>query len=121
MPGINILVATSIEPKVVRSAYLPITTEAAQISVTAGTSFKVATATITNVTATAVTVSLSMAPSGVTLNGGQRILNNYVLPANDTLDLSFLKGAMMAQYDYIAGVAGTANAVVLVVTGTVHS
>lgn len=121
MPGNNIIIAASIEPKVIRSAYLPLTTEAAQYTAPAGTSVKVATATITNVTAAAVTVSLSVVPTGATLNGTQRILNSYSLPANDTLDLSFLKGAMLGPGDFIAGVASTASAVVLVLTATVHS
>jgi hypothetical protein len=121
MAGDNIISATSIAPKVIRSAYLPITTEAAQYTVPASTSVKVATATITNVTATAVNVSLSVVPTGGTLDGTHRILNTYSLPANDTLELSFLKGAMLGPGDFIGGLAGTASAVVLVVTATVHA
>jgi hypothetical protein len=121
MAGNNIIVAASIEPKVIRSAYLPITTEAAQYTVPASTSVKVATATITNVTASAVTVSLSVVPAGGSLDGTHRVLNSYSLPANDTLELSFLKGAMLGPGDFIGGLAGTASAVVLVLTATVHS
>lgn len=120
MAGSNIIVAATIEPKVIRSAYLPITTEAAQYTVPASTSIKVATASITNVTASAVTVSLSVVPTGGTLNGSQRVLNSYSLPANDTLELSWLKGAMLGPGDFIAGLAGTASAVVLTVTASVH-
>lgn len=121
MAGDNVISATSIAPKVLRSAYLPITTEAAQYTVSSGQSVKVATATITNVTASAVTVSLSLVPTGGSLDGTHRILNSYSLQPNDTLDLSFLKGAMLGPGDVIGGLAGTASAVVLVVTGTVHS
>jgi len=121
MAGDNIIAATSITPKVLRSTYLPITTEAAQYTVAAGESVKVATASITNVTATAVTVSLSLVPTGASLDGTHRILHSYSLPPNDTLDLSWLKGAMLGPGDVIGGLAGTASAVVLVVTGTVHS
>lgn len=121
MAGDNIISATTIAPKVLRSAYLPITTEAAQYTVPASTSVKVATASITNVTASAVTVSLSLVGTGGTLDGTHRIVNSYVLPANDTLELGMLKGAMLGPGDFIGGLAGTASAVVLVVTGTVHS
>lgn len=120
MAGDNIISATTISPKVIRSTYLPITTEAAQYTVPASTSVKVATATICNVTGTAVTVSLSLVPTGGTLDGTHRVINSYSLPANDTLELSFLKGAMLGPGDVIGGLAGTASAVVLVVTGTVH-
>src|SRR4030095_5085585 len=121
MSGDNIIAATSITPKVLRSAYLPITTEAAQYTVSSGQSVKVASACITNVTASAVTVSLSLMPTGGSLDGTHRVLNSYSLQANDTLDLSWLRGTMLGPGDVIGGLAGTASAVVLVVTGTVHS
>jgi hypothetical protein len=121
MAGDNIISATTIAPKVLRSAYLPITTEAAQYTVPASTSVKVATATLCNVTATQVTVSISLVPTGGTLDGTHRVVHNYILPAGDTLELSMLKGAMLGPGDVIGGLAGTASAAVLVVTGTVHS
>jgi hypothetical protein len=121
MAGNNIIVAASLSPQIIRSTYLPITTEAAQYTVPASTSVKVATATICNVTASAVTVSLSLCPTGGSLDGTHRILNSYSLPANDTLELSMLKGAMLGPGDIIGGLAGTASAVVLVVTATVHA
>jgi len=121
MAGDNIIAATTIAPKILRSTYLPITTEAAQYTVAAGQSVKVATASITNVTATAVTVSISLCPTGGSLDGTHRVVNSYSLPANDTLELGMLKGAMLGPGDIIGGLAGTASAVVLVVTGTVHS
>lgn len=121
MAGDNLITATSITPKVIRSTYLPITTEAAQYTVPASTSVKVSTASITNVTGTAVTVSLSLVPTGGSLDGTHRVLQSYSLQANDTMDLSWLKGAMLGPGDVIGGLAGTASAVVLVVTGTVHS
>jgi len=121
MAGDNIISATSITPKVWRSAYLPNGVETAQVQVPAASSFKIATACITNVTASAVTVSISLAATGQFLDGTHRVLHNYSLPAGDTLELSMLKGAMMGPGDIIGGLAGTAAAVVLVVTGTVHA
>jgi hypothetical protein len=121
MAGDNIISSTNIAPKILRSTYLPITTEAAQYTVAAGQSVKVATASITNVTATQVNVWISLVPSGGTLDNTHRVLYNYVLPAGDTLELGMLKGAMLGPGDFIGGLAGTASAVVLVVTGTVHS
>lgn len=123
MAGNNIIVAASIEPKVIRSTYVPTGTfDGTQYTVPSGQSVKIATATVTNITAAPVTISLSLAAVGQsTVDNSHRILSSYVLPANDTLELSFLKGAMLGPGDFIAGAAGTGNAVVLVLTGTVHS
>jgi hypothetical protein len=121
MAGDNIINAATIAPQIIRSAYLPITTEAAQYTVAAATSVKIATASITNVTGTAATVSISLVPTGGSLDGTHRVVNSYSLPANDTLELGMLRGAMLGPGDVIGGLAGTASAVVLVVTGTVHS
>lgn len=121
MAGNNIIVAASISPQIIRSAYLPITTEAAQYTVPAATSVKVATASVTNVTGSNVTVTLSLVPAGGTLDGTHRILQTFLMPANDTLELGMLKGAMLGPGDVIGGLAGTASAIVLVVTGTVHA
>src|SRR4029453_8925572 len=96
MSGDNIIAATSITPKVLRSAYLPITTEAAQYTVSSGQSVKVASPCITNVT-----VSLSLMPTGGSLDGTHRVLNSYSLQANDTLDLSWLRGTMLGPGDVI--------------------
>jgi hypothetical protein len=121
MAGTNIIAATSVAPQIIRSAYLPITTEAAQYTVPASTSVKIATACVTNVTGTAANVSISLMPTGGSLDGTHRVLNTYSLPANDTLELTWLKGAMLGPGDVIGGLAGTASAIVLVVTGTVHT
>ena len=67
-------------------------------------------------------MSISTAATGQNfLDASHRVLHNYMLPAGDTLELSMLKGAMLGPGDMIAGSAGTASAIVLVVTGTVHS
>jgi hypothetical protein len=121
MAGNNIIVAASVSPQIIRSAYLPITTEAAQYTVPADTSVKIATASVTNVTGGSVNVTLSLVPAGGSLDGTHRVLNTFSLPANDTLDLTWLRGAMLGPGDFIGGLAGTANAIVLTVTGTVHS
>ena len=72
---------------------------------------------------TPVTVSLSLVASGGTVGDGtHRVLNSYSLAVNDTLSLKdFISGAMLGPGDIIAGFAGTATAVDLVVTGTVHA
>ena len=122
MAGQNILVAASISPVVVNSAQLS-TSEAALYTVPASTSVKIATASICNITTGSVNVWLSIVKSGGTMGDGtHRILNSYPLAANDSFSLKdLLGGAMLGPGDYIAGYAGTATAIDLVLTGTVHA
>jgi len=73
--------------------------------------------------ATPVTVYLSLVQTGGTLGDGtHRVLNAYSLGANDTLPLrDYIGSAMLGPGDIIAGYASQANAVDIVVTGTVHA
>jgi hypothetical protein len=121
MSGANILGAASISPVVVNSAQLS-TSEAALYTVPAATSVKIASASICNITGSTVNVWLSIIKSGGTMGDGtHRVLNNYPLQANDTLDLTMVRGAMLGPGDFIAGYAGSATAIDLVLTGTVHA
>lgn len=71
----------------------------------------------------AVSVSLSIIQAGGTMGDGtHRVINAYQLPANDTLALGeYIGGAMLGPGDVVAAFSGTANAVDLVLTGTVHA
>lgn len=122
MAGNNILVAGLISPQVLLSQQLG-TADAALYTVAAGQSVKVTQGTICNVTTSAVTVYLSIVKSGGTVGDGtHRIINAYSLAANDTLPLKdYISGHMLGPGDIIAGYAGTASAVDIVVSGTVHA
>lgn len=122
MAGSNILVAVSITPKVILSQQLG-TSDVALYTVPASTSVKIAQGSLCNVTASAVVVSLSIVATGGTVGDGtHKVIYQYSLPAGDTLSLrDFIGGAMLGPGDIIAGFAGTATAVDVVITGTVHS
>jgi hypothetical protein len=122
MAGQNVIVAASISPQVLVSQQLG-TSDAAIYTVPASTSVKVAQASLCNTTASAVTVYLSLVQTGGTVGDGtHRVISGYTLAANDTLALKdYIGGAMLGPGDKIAGYAGTATAVDLVVTGTVHA
>lgn len=122
MAGNNVIVAASISPQVILSQQLA-TSEAALYTVPAATSVKVAQATLCNITASAVTVYLSIVKTGGTMGDGtHRVIAGYSIAANDTLSLKdYVGGAMLGPGDFIAGYAGTASAVDIVLTGTVHA
>jgi len=122
MAGQNILIAASISPQAIISQQLG-TSEVAVYTVPAATSVKVSQGTICNITGSAVTVYLSIVKTGGTVGDGtHRIVSGYSLAANDTLALAdYIGGAMLGPGDIIAAYAGTATAVDLVITGTVHA
>ena len=122
MSGNDILHAGSISPQALVSQQLG-TTDAAVYTTAAGQSVKVAHGTLCNTTASAVTVYLSVVKSGGTVGDStHRVISGYSLAANDTLSLKdYLSGAMLGPGDAIAAYAGTATAVDLVITGTVHA
>lgn len=122
MAGQNVIAAASISPQVIVSQQLG-TSDAAVYTVPASTSVKVAQASLCNTTGTAVTVYLSLVQTGGTVGDGtHRVISGYSLAANDTLPLNgYIGGAMLGPGDKIAGYAGTATAVDLVITGTVHA
>ena len=97
------------------------TAEAALYTVAAATTVKVAQGSLCNTTASPVTVYLSIVKAGGTMGDGtHRVVSGYSIAANDTLPLGdYIGGHMLGPGDIIAGYAGTATAVDLVVSGTV--
>lgn len=116
----NLLAATAMTPKVLLSGY--VTTSDAAVYTCPGTStVKIATAVLCNVTGSAVTVSVGVVASGGTAGASHHFLDSYSLAAHDAVDLTYLKGAMLTDGDFIAAIAGTGSAVTCVLTGTVIS
>ena len=115
----NLLGGTTMTPQVLNSGYLG-TSDAAVYTCPAASTVKIATAALCNVTASAVTVSVGVVASGGTAGASHHVVHSYSLAANDSLSLTpYLAGTMLTASDFISGVAGTASAVVLVLTGTV--
>ncbi|MGN6724110.1 MAG: hypothetical protein ACTHJM_16000 [Marmoricola sp.] len=89
---------------------------------TGATGSSVSPPTVSNFAA-AVTVYLSLVKAGGTLGDGtHRVIHSQTIQPNDTLLLKdFIGGAMLGPGDIISGYAGTAGALDIVVTGTVHA
>jgi hypothetical protein len=94
-----------------------------QYLVPAQSAVKIASATLCNVSASAVTVSVSLvkAGAGAAGNNTNRVLSSFVLEAKDSLILTELVGAFMGPGDFISAIASTDSAVAFVVTGAVSS
>ena len=122
MAGNNIIQAASISPQVLLSQQLG-TADTALYTVPAGQSVKVSQGTLCNVTGNTVTVYLSVVKAGGTVGDGtHRVISGYSLAANDTLSLGeFIGGHMLGPGDIVAAYAGTASAVDIVLSGTVHA
>jgi hypothetical protein len=120
--GNNILQAVFINPQVILSQQLG-TTDTALYTVPTGYSVKIAQGTLCNVTSSAVTVYLSIIKTGGTVGDGtHRVISGYTIAANDSLSLKdYIGGHMLGPGDILAAYAGTASAVDIVVSGTVHS
>lgn len=72
--------------------------------------------------ATPVNVWLSLSKSGGALDSTHRVINNVTVAVDDTISLSeYLGGAMLGSGDFVSGYASVAGAVVLVLSGTVHT
>jgi hypothetical protein len=117
----NLLAAATMTPQTLQSGYLGVS-DAAVYTCPAASTVKIATATLCNVTGSAVTVSVGVVASGGTAGASHHVVHALSLGANDTLSLTpYLCGTMLTASDFVSGFAGTATAVVLVLTGTVSA
>jgi hypothetical protein len=122
MPAPNVLTLASLTQALLVSQQLTATTETTVYTVPANKAVKLAQGSLCNVTATPVTVSLALVPSGGTADGTHRVIAGYTLAANDTLPLGdYLGGHMLGSGDFISVLAGTANAVDVIISGAVSA
>lgn len=123
MAAPNVLALNTLTQKLLVSQQMTSTTETVIYTVATGQAVKLAQGSLCNITGTAVVVSLSLVPSGGTVGDGtHKVINNYSLSAGDTLPLGdYLAGHMLGDGDRIAVTAGTANAVDVVISGTVSA
>ena len=121
MPTPNMLTATSIIPTLLVSTRVAVTTESTVYTVPSNTAVKLAQGSLANVSVSTITVGLSLVPSGGTADGTHKIIpDTFVLAAGDTLPLGpYIVDHMLGQGDFISIHAGAANAVVVILSGTV--
>lgn len=122
MPAPNVLALASLTQALLVSQQITATTETTVYTVPANKAVKLAQGSLCNTTGAPVTVSLSLIPSGGTADGTHRVIAGYTLAANDTLPLGdYLGGHMLGSGDFISVFAGTANAVVVVISGAISA
>lgn len=90
-------------------------------TVPATSAARVATFSLTNVTASAVTVSVSVVPSGGTVDGTHSVVSGYSLAAGDSTKIVEVEGALLDTGAFISINAGTAAAINYLITGVVAS
>lgn len=109
----------------IASGQLSATTATTIYTVPASSRSKVASLSVTNTSAAAVTVTVSVVPSGGTVDGTHAVLSGYSLAAGDTIChedvIAAVKGAMLPTGSFISLTAGTANVLNYLVTGAVSS
>ncbi|GAA1892020.1 hypothetical protein [Williamsia serinedens] len=116
----NVMAATSALPGVLVSKQIE-NAETTQYTGPANSSVKLGKATLANPTASAVTVSVSIVKSGGTAGAANRVVAGLALAAGDSVVLSEIEGHFLGPGDLISAIAGTATAVVLVISGVVLS
>lgn len=128
MAAVNLLANQYAYPRVLAAQQLTSTAETTILSpggaplAAPGTSVSITHGVLCNTTGSAVTVSLSLVPSGGTAGVANRVMAAYSLPAGDSLDLrGYVVGAKLNEGDFLSALAGTANAVTVVLSGVVSS
>lgn len=122
MANPSYLALTALFGQTLYSGQVASTSATAIYTVPTGKTAKIASGTICNVSGSAVAVSMSILKSGDTSDGTHNIISGYSLAAGDTMSLKdYLVGAMLAEAEAISVTAGTANALDVVITGTVGS
>jgi hypothetical protein len=113
--GLNLL------GKILASGQLAGTSDTTVYTVPASSAVKVATAVLANVTGSTVTVSVSVVPSGGTVDGTHKVVSSYSLAANDSTKLTEVEGSMLDAGAFISVIASTGAAVNYLLTGAVSS
>jgi hypothetical protein len=107
---------TTVTPKILASAQMA-SGETAAYTVPANKAAKVATCTITNVSASVVVISVSVVASGGTADGTHRVISAYSLVAGDSLLVADFDGMWLGAGDFISVNAAAATAIDVIVTG----
>lgn len=122
MPTPDFKQATTLLGKILASGQVAsASTDTTVYTVAASSAVKIATAVITNTGATAATVSVSVVPSGGTLDGTHKVVSSYSLAANDSTKLTEIEGAFLDAGAYISINVSNAASVNYLLTGAVSA
>lgn len=116
----NLSAITTVTPGILASAQLG-SGDTTVYTVPASKAAKLAKLVLTNVTGAAVTVSVSIVPTGGTIDGTHRVVSGYSLAAGDTTTVTEVEGCWLGQGDLIAVTTSAAAAVDVLVSGLVFA
>ncbi len=113
---------TNLAGKILASGRVaPASTDTTVYTVPALSAVKVATAVLCNTSGSPATISVSVVPSGGTVDGTHKVVHNYVLAAGDSMPLPEVAGAMLDAGAYVSVNSSIAAAVTYLLTGVVSS
>jgi hypothetical protein len=112
---------TSLAGKILASGRVGATTATTIYTVPASSAVKIATAVLCNTSTAAVVVSVSVVPSGGSVDGTHLVVSNYSLAANDSTKLTELEGAMLDAGAFIALTPSVSGVLDYLLTGAVSS
>ncbi|MBN9209369.1 MAG: hypothetical protein J0H96_11985 [Microbacterium ginsengisoli] len=90
-------------------------------TVPANKAAKLAKLVLTNTSAAAVTVSVSVVPSGGSVDGTHRVVSGYSLAAGDSTTVTEIEGCWLGQGDLVSVNASTAAVVDVMLSGLVFA
>lgn len=112
---------TNLAGKILASGRVSGTTATTVYTVPASSAVKIATAVLCNTSASAVTISVSVVPSGGTVDGTHVVVSNYSLAANDSVTLTELVGSLLDAGAFISVTCSTGAVITYTLTGAVSS
>jgi len=118
MPTPNLTAITSVTPGILASQQLA-SGDVTIYTVPANKAVKLLKLVLVNTSASAVVVSVSVVPSGGTLDGTHRVVSGYSLAANDSTIITEVEGVMAGAGDFLSVNAATGAAVDVMLSGLV--
>lgn len=108
--------------QILYSGQLATTNPTSVYTVPANSAVKITSCSVCNVTGAPVTVAISLLKVGDTADATHRVISNFPLAAGDSLSLTdYLGGAMLGEGESVSVTAGVANAIVMILTGSVSA
>lgn len=112
---------TSLAGKILASGRVATTSATTVYTVPASSAVKVATATLCNTSASAVTVSVSVVPSGGSVDGTHVVVSSYSLAGNDSMSITEIVGALLDAGAFVSITCSTGAVITYLLTGVVSS